>query len=363
MPDSWERAGASPHKPHAFSAVEPKYLIFRTLDRAGEQWYNQGKIHRGLGKMSEQQTDKSKSSAVSALLVLGAGCLWGFMGLLVRSTSALGLGTMETCFLRALVTATAMLLLLLVIDRPALKVRLRDLWCFAGTGIVSMTFFNYCYFKTIMLTSLSVAAVLLYTAPVFVVLMSAPLFGEKLSRRKLLAALVAFMGCAFVSGVVGGAGRLSFTGILFGLGSGIGYALYSIFGRYALERGYGSATISFYTFVFALIPTFLLADTGSAVSALTGSLGQFAFLTILILMVTLAPYLLYTKGLQGLENGTASILASIEPVVATLVGLVIYSEKLGIWNILGIVLVLFSILLINRRSTGKKGGPEPDVKA
>lgn len=303
--------------------------------------------------MSEQQTDKSNSSAGSALLVLGAGCLWGFMGLLVRSTGALGLGTMETCFLRALVTAAAMLLLL-IFDRPALKVRLRDLWCFAGTGIVSMTFFNFCYFKTIMLTSLSVAAVLLYTAPVFVVLMSAPLFGEKLSRRKLLAALVAFLGCAFVSGVVGGAGRLSLTGILFGLGSGIGYALYSIFGRYALERGYGSATISFYTFVFALIPTFLLADTGAAISALTGSPGQFAFLAALILMVTLAPYLLYTKGLQGLENGTASILASIEPVVATLVGLAVYSEKLGVWNILGIALVLLSILLINRRSPAEK---------
>ena len=261
---------------------------------------------------------------------------------------------METCFLRALVTAAAMLLLLLIFDRPALKVRLRDLWCFAGTGIVSMTFFNFCYFKTIMLTSLSVAAVLLYTAPVFVVLMSAPLFGEKLSRRKLLAALVAFMGCAFVSGVVGGAGRLSLTGILFGLGSGIGYALYSIFGRYALERGYGSAIISFYTFVFALIPTFLLADTGTAISALTGSPGQFAFLAALILMVTLAPYLLYTKGLQGLENGTASILASIEPVVATLVGLAVYSEKLGVWNILGIALVLLSILLINRRSPAEK---------
>ena len=304
--------------------------------------------------MSEQQTDKSNRSAGSALLVLGAGCLWGFMGLLVRSTGALGLGTMETCFLRALVTAAAMLLLLLIFDRPALKVRLRDLWCFAGTGIVSMTFFNFCYFKTIMLTSLSVAAVLLYTAPVFVVLMSAPLFAEKLSRRKLLAALVAFLGCAFVSGVVGGAGRLSLTGILFGLGSGIGYALYSIFGRCALERGYGSATICSSTFVFALIPTFLLADTGTAISALTGSPGQFAFLAALILMVTLAPYLLYTKGLQGLENGTASILASIEPVVATLVGLAVYSEKLGVWSILGIALVLLSILLINRRSPAEK---------
>ena len=303
--------------------------------------------------MSRGTTENTKISAGPALLVLAAGCLWGFMGLLVRSTGTLGLGTMETCFLRALVTAVSMLLLLLILDRRALKVRLRDLWCFAGTGIVSMTFFNFCYFKTIMLTSLSVAAVLLYTAPVFVVLMSAPLFGEKLSRRKLLAALVAFMGCAFVSGIVGGAGRLSLSGILFGLGSGIGYALYSIFGRYALERGYGSATISFYTFVFALIPTFLLADTRAALSALTGSPGQFAFLAALIIMVTLAPYLLYTKGLQGLENGSASILASIEPVVATLVGLVIYSEKLGIWNILGIALVLLSILLINRRPSEK----------
>lgn len=307
--------------------------------------------------MSKGNMERTKISAGPALLVLAAGCLWGFMGLLVRSTGTLGLGTMETCFLRALVTAVSMLLLLLILDRRALKVRLRDLWCFAGTGIVSMTFFNFCYFKTIMLTSLSVAAVLLYTAPVFVVLMSAPLFGEKLSRRKLLAALVAFMGCAFVSGIVGGAGRLSLSGILFGLGSGIGYALYSIFGRYALERGYGSATISFYTFVFALIPTFLLADTRAALSALTGSPGQFAFLAALIIMVTLAPYLLYTKGLQGLENGSASILASIEPVVATLVGLVIYSEKLGLWNILGIALVLLSILLINRP------GPEEKVQA
>lgn len=304
--------------------------------------------------MSVNDAHKAKSPLISALLVLGAGCLWGFMGLLVRSTYSLGLGSMETCFLRALVTSAVMLLLLLLFDRPALRVRLRDLWCFAGTGIVSMSFFNYCYFRTIMLTSLSVAAVLLYTAPVFVVLLSAPLFAERLNRRKLLAALAAFLGCAFVSGIVGGAGRLSLPGILFGLGSGIGYALYSIFGRYALERGYGSVTISFYTFVFALIPSSLLADSGKALSVLRSGGGEFFLLSGLILMVTLIPYLLYTKGLQGLENGTASILASIEPVVATLLGLLLYSESLGFWNIFGIALVLLSILLINRRSPAEK---------
>lgn len=284
---------------------------------------------------------------VSALLVASAGSMWGFMGLLVRRLSAANLSSIDVCFLRALVTAIAMGLLLLAVNRKAFSIKLKDIWCFIGTGVISVVFFNFCYFRTIMLTSLSVAAVMLYTAPVFVVLMSAVLFGEKLTKNKLIAALVAFLGCAFVSGIIGGAGRLSAVGILFGLGSGIGYALYSIFSRYALERGYSSATISFYTFVFAVIPCFFLADRSAGFAALTSGFGDFAITVLIILFVTLAPYLLYTRGLQGLENGTASIIASIEPVVATLVGWGLYHETLNLWNVMGIVLVLFSIVLIN----------------
>lgn len=287
---------------------------------------------------------------LSALLVASAGSMWGFMGLLVRRLSAANLSSIDVCFLRALVTAIAMALLLLVIDRKAFSIKLKDIWCFIGTGVISVVFFNFCYFRTIMLTSLSVAAVMLYTAPVFVVLMSAVLFGEKLTKNKLLAALVAFLGCAFVSGVIGGAGRLSAAGILFGLGSGIGYAMYSIFSRYALERGYSSATISLYTFIFAVIPSFFLADRSACFAAMSAGIGDFSVTVLIILFVTLAPYLLYTRGLQGLENGTASIIASIEPVVATLVGWALYGEKLGIWNAVGIVLVLCSILLINMNS-------------
>ena len=59
--------------------------------------------------MSVNNADKIKSPALSALLVLGAGCLWGFMGLLVRSTDSLGLDSMDICFLRALVTSAVVL--------------------------------------------------------------------------------------------------------------------------------------------------------------------------------------------------------------------------------------------------------------
>lgn len=289
------------------------------------------------------------NKTISALFVALAGSLWGFMGLLVRRLSAAGLSSIDICFLRSFVTMLALGALLLIFDRQAFRLRLKDLWCFFGTGVLSVVFFNYFYFKTILLTSLSTAAVMLYTAPVFVVLMSAPLFHEKLTGGKLIAAVTAFVGCAFVSGIVGGAGKLSAAGVLFGLGSGLGYALYSIFSRYALARGYRSPAISFYTFVFASAASFLISDRRACFTALTQDAGSALVSVLLILMVTLLPYLFYTRGLQGLENGTASIIASVEPVVATLVGVFIYRETLGIWNVFGILLVLSSIFLINSR--------------
>lgn len=283
------------------------------------------------------------------LLVLVAGSLWGLMGLLVRSLNEAGLSSMEISFVRAIVTFVCMLTGLLLLDRKALKIQLKDIWCFVGTGALSVSFFNYCYFKTMTLTSLSVAAVLLYTAPAFVMLMSAVLFKEKLTLQKAAALFLAFAGCCFVSGIAGGAGTLSLKGILYGLGAGFGYALYSIFGRYALDRNYSSMTISFYTFLFAACSSFFFVDGRKVLSTVGSSLQLGSRTVFLVLLVTLIPYLSYTRGLKGMENGTASVLASVEPVVATLVGILIYKEKMNIWNLLGICLVLGSIVLINIR--------------
>lgn len=299
-----------------------------------------------------QKNDAVKDSGpkglnLSAIYVLLAGSLWGFMGLLVRTLNREGLGSMEICFLRGLVTFVTMLMGLFIFNRRALRIKWKDIWCFIGTGAFSVAFFNFCYFKTMTFTSLSVAAVLLYTAPVFVMLMSAILFKEKFSMRKMAALLLAFLGCAFVSGIVGEAGALTLSGILYGLGAGFGYALYSIFSRYALIRGYGSVTISFYTFLFSTLATFFFVDAKEIFSVVGSSAGLFLETVFLVLLVTLLPYLSYTKGLRGMENGTASVLASIEPVVATLVGVIRYKETLNAFHVLGISLVLGSIVLIN----------------
>lgn len=294
-----------------------------------------------------------KQKTASALLVLAAGSMWGCMGLLVRPLNEIGLVSMDICFLRGLVTFIAMFMGLFIFDKKALRIRLKDAWCFVGTGALSVSFFNFCYFKTITLTSLSVAAVLLYTAPAFVMIMSFFLFKERMTKQKIWALVIAFIGCAMVSGIGTGGGDLNAKGVLVGLGAGFGYALYSIFGRYALQRGYGSLTITFYTFLFATLTTVFLTDVSSIINVVGMHPGTGVYGAGMILFVTLFPYLCYTKGLSGMENGTASVIASVEPVVATLLGIFIYKEEMDLVMFFGMSLVLTSIVLLNIKKEEK----------
>ncbi len=282
-------------------------------------------------------------------LVLLAGILWGTMGLFVRTLNGKGLNTMEIVALRSIVTCAVLFLFLLVYNRQMLKIRLKDVWCFVGAGLFSIVFFNYCYFKAITMTSLSVAAVLLYTAPVMVMIMSYFLFHEKFTRRKVVAVVLTFLGCVLVTGIAGNGAALSPKGILVGLGAGFGYALYSIFGKFAIERGYHSFTISFYTFLMAAIGSVPLADREGLITAVVQEKFMFAFMIIFGLVSTVIPYLTYTMGLKYMENGKASILASVEPVVATLLGIVLFHESMTLTGVLGVVLVLVAISICQEK--------------
>lgn len=292
----------------------------------------------------------------AGICILLAGILWGSMGLFVRGLNADGLQSLEIVEIRSLFSTIIIGLFLLFYDRSIFRIKLKDLWCFIGTGVLSLTFFNVCYFKTILMTSMSVAAILLYTAPIIVVLLSAVFFKEKITELKVWAMVLAFVGCFFVTGIVesillgGMSGMiLPVKGILIGLGSGLGYALYSIFSRFALERGYKSMTISFYTFLFSLIATFFIKSPIQVASKiLAGNIMKDLFLCIGIgLVTTVFPYLLYTYGLTKVENGKASIMASVEPVVASVLGIVVFHESISISGIIGIVMVLAAIVILN----------------
>ncbi len=284
---------------------------------------------------------------LNAFLILLAGILWGSMGLFVRPLNAKGLSSWDIVFIRAFLTMVFMAVFILVKDRSLFKIKLKDIWCFIGTGLLSIVFFNLCYFKEITIAPLSIAAILLYTAPAFVMVISAFCFKERLTKRKIAALFLSFLGLMFVTGVFSSGERLTLKTLFIGLGAGLGYALYSIFSRYALEKGYSSFTISFYTFLLASISTIFFIKPGEVTGVAFSSVSMIVLLIAFALVSTIIPYLTYTVGLKGVENGQASIIASIEPVVATLIGIIWFHEKMSVWVMIGIVLVLTGIVISN----------------
>ena len=286
-------------------------------------------------------------SKLSTLSVLIAGIMWGVIGLFVRSLVSYGFSSMCIVFIRSISGTLLMGLFLLLYNRKLLKIRLKDIWCFLGTGVVSLTFFNICYFTTINMTSLSVAAILLYTAPSMVMLMSLILFKEKMTKRKVISVILAFVGCVLVTGVLSDSSTISGIGILVGLGSGLGYALYSIFARYALDKGYHSFTVTFYTLMFSAIASVEFCEWDKCRTAISAKPALIAFFLLFGLISTMLPYIFYTLGLNGMEAGKASIIASIEPVTATVLGIVVFHESMSLMGILGAVIVIISIVIVN----------------
>ena len=281
------------------------------------------------------------------LYIIGAAALWGLIGLFVKTIAGQGFTSMQIVALRAMASASCITLVMLWKGLGQLRIDWRDCWMFVGTGIFSLVFFNFCYFNCIQSSSLAVAALLLYTAPAFVMLMSLLLFGESFTAKKALALVCTFIGCGCVTGAFEGGLKLTLSGLFYGLGSGFGYALYSIFGKYAVQK-YSSLTITAYTFYFALIAAVPLAGFDGAALAkmdlltIGGSLG-------LGLVCAVIPYLLYTKGLEKVEPGQTSILATIEPFVAAAVGMLCFAEPMTMSKAVGMLLIFCSIVILTIR--------------
>ena len=104
----------------------------------------------------------------------------------------------------------------------------------------------------------------------------------------------------------------------------------------ALEREWGSNKFTIFYFF------------GILLNILVG------FLVLYCIVTTVLPYLLYTAGLSYVENGPASVMASVEPVVATLLGFLVFSEKPTVSAFLGMALVLAALVLLSATDRAKQ---------
>ena len=305
-------------------------------------------------------TDSRVATAPSAtpnptlgyILALAAAVIWGSLGIFAKLIYSYGVNPIVLVTLRASMAFLTLLVCLLLGNRAQLRIEAKDILFFAVFGFVGVTLNYLSYFEALKRTSATTAVIILYTAPAFVALGATLFFGEKLTKMKVAALSMAFIGCFLVAG---GYDRelltLNPTGVILGLVAAITYASYTLLGKHALSR-YSSWTTVLYAFGFGGL--FLICFAGRNLTQIPDFPPQVWLLILgLVLGPTLAAYILYVLALGHIEATNAGIICMAEPASTALLAYAILDERLAGWQLAGAALVLIGIFLIQTQKSAQ----------
>ena len=284
-------------------------------------------------------------------LIMLSGILWGTIGLFVKVLDARGSTSEYTTFMRMFFAFLLLFAITLAKEGTAsFRIGRNTLISCALLGFVSMSLNNLCYTNAVNRLGMSLAAAILYMAPIFTSIQSKLLFHERIGRNKLIALAFNVIGCVLAAT----GGRLSLEGVsaaglLFGIGAAFAYSTQNIFGRLATDEA-SPFVVATYNFFFAAAFTLVVARPFSTIDDPFEP--QLLIWGLLFgLIPTTIAYLLYFAGIQGLtETSKVPVFCSLELVVATVLGAVLFSENLPPASLAGTALILVSIMLMNRKT-------------
>lgn len=283
----------------------------------------------------------------SYIYIILAGLLWGTSGIFVNVLAPYGFTSLQMTFLRVFVSFLTVLLYIAIKDRTLFCCNWKELVLFACSGICLFAT-AASYFSSMQLTSISTAVMLMYTASIFVMIFSVMFFGEKFTRLKALALVCMIIGCGFVSGIIGGL-KFNLSGIGLGLLSGISYSAYNIFTKLQMRRKSHPFKATFYCFLFASICAFFVSNPAEIITYIPSNPLLIIILsTALGICTCVLPYIFYTISLKHLPVGTAASLGIIEPMAATVYGVMIFSEPITFISLTGIVLILGAVFMLSK---------------
>ncbi len=283
----------------------------------------------------------------SFIYIVLAGLLWGTSGIFVNILAPYGFSSLQMTFLRVMVSFISIFIYILFFHKSVFKTNIKELLLFACGGVCLFAT-SACYYASMQLTSIATAVILMYTAPIFVMVFSVMFFDEKFTRLKAAALVCMIIGCALVSGVVGGL-KINIPGVMLGLLSGVSYSAYNIFTKLQMRRKSHPLKATLYCFLFATIVAFIISEPFGIVEYIPKNPAVILPLGIGIGICTcVLPYLLYTIALKNLPVGTAAALGILEPMSATVFGVLIFKEPLTFFSIVGIVLILGAVYMLSK---------------
>lgn len=229
------------------------------------------------------------------------------------------------------------------------RIKLKDSWIFIGAGVLGTLGLNLCYNFSINELSLSLAAVLIALAPIFVMIFAFFMFHEAITAKKVISIILALVGCVLTSGILENNASMhwSWIGILVGSASAGFYALYSIFSKVGMKKSYPALTITFYSMLaiaVVLLPFTQWDNMAHYIAA--NPLRNTLFMVMHSLCTAVCPYAFYTVALDHMEAGKASILCSCEPVAAMVFGLFFFGEIPTVLSVTGLIIVLLALAML-----------------
>ncbi|ERI90005.1 putative membrane protein [Clostridiales bacterium oral taxon 876 str. F0540] len=271
---------------------------------------------------------------------------FGSAGLIVKLAFSEGTESVDLLTLQYFIAVPLMFMLLLVFHKSKLKVSKKELLQLFVLGVVGNTFMTVFYYKSYSYLPMAMVTILLYTYPIIVFFYSLVFGKENISMYKILAVILAFIGCVFALGLTKGGFKYSPIGILFGILAAVFYAFMNIYSEHRLTNVEPLA-INAYSTLFSLLslivykfPLFILKGNVS--------LSMIKYTVLLALFCEIIPLTLMYAAIKYIGSLKASIIGNIETPTAMLLAFFILKEPITLIQLLGAILIFYAVYIIRK---------------
>ena len=287
------------------------------------------------------------------ILPILAGIMFGSSGVFVRTLTQNGIDQTTLLFLRFSIAIIPILIAIILTDKKLFRIELKDIPLFLVCALCIIGL-NLCYNESMNTVPLSLAAVLLSLAPIYVLVSAYILFGEKITANKIICMALAIFGCVLMTGVLeSDISNVPVFGIVFGIGAGLFWAIYLMASKKSIENGKHTFTILIYSIIFISIALIPFTDFGQINNFI--SINPLLVAIFLILHSTFSfalPYILSTVSLNYMDSGVSSILLSgAEPFAALFFGFIFYTEIPTLLMFIGFILTIIAMMMLSRKES------------
>ena len=314
--------------------------------------------------MSDQSTPLNHTNRGYTIAVISAIFLSTTAIFIRHLTSNYQLPALVLAMWRNVFVVCTLIIAFLMINKNLLKIRSNHLIFLIFYGLV-VSIFNSLWTLSVSINGASVATVMIYCSAAFTVLLGWIFLKEQLTSVKGIAIILSLVGCVLVAGAYQPSmWNTNLAGISTGILSGLAYAIYSLMGRHAAQRGLSPWTTLLYSFGFAaffllifnLIPGDFLI--GKAVKAkdifwLGNQMNGWLILFLLAAIPTLGGFGFYNVSLSYLPSSIANLIATLEPAFTALFAYILLGERLTIIQLIGGLITLAGVVFLRIFETNK----------